>query len=392
MLEIATRFFGEKLFQRRKLMDAAEAEVRRLGLWTDDDDVLAKSVGIKSRGLAAIDFRFSDLVRTGSLISEKRNTWRVATSEVERIRAKLTARSSGTSHTVEQSLGEPEVLLALRPQSKRLVYDLVTQAGVNTADWANYRRPEAPASNPKYCYNWSFEGPDRVVVCLWFEEMKQEGKVVFQSLNYREIAASRQRWNPTQRKRAAEMDHAIQLARLKRLPVRVIVVDGSMRSDAEDETRSHVERRMLDPVPWHVASYDDDGNCRLQRGLVSALFVDQFSLPATGAPERRQAVVVTFARNPEVRARVLARSGGVCESCRAPGFLLPDGRCFLETHHIIPLSENGSDNETNVIAICPNEHREAHYGAKAPELRTRFTEIVRSKMTRGGQTTDFDIG
>lgn len=270
-------------------------------------------------------------------------------------------------------------LSEIKPQSKLLVYDLVTRTGVATSDWANFKG-QHPASNPKYCYNWSFEGRDRVVVCLWFEEMESDGDSVYQSQNYRDIAASRRLWKANQRKRAADMDHAIQLAKNKRLPIRVIVVDGSRRNDADDESRSYVERRMLDPVSWHVAAYDDEGQCRLQRGSWPALVVDQFSLPAEGILERRQILVEPFVRSAEVRARVLTRSGGVCESCGSPGFLLPDGRRFLETHHIIPLSEDGPDTDANVIAICPNEHREAHYGKSASDIRLRFEVIVRGKL------------
>lgn len=159
------------------------------------------------------------------------------------------------------------MLSELKPQSKLLVYDLVTQAGVDTSDWANFDGVH-PASNPRYCYNWAFwdDAKKTVVLCLWFEEMKPVGEAIYQSLNYRGIAASRRLWNATQRKRAANMDFAIQLAKNKRLPIRVIVVDGSRRNDGDDKSRSRVERRMLDPEPWHVAAYDDDGNCRLQRG------------------------------------------------------------------------------------------------------------------------------
>ncbi len=46
-----------------------------------------------------------------------------------------------------------------------------------------------------------------------------------------------------------------------------------------------------------------------------------------------------------------------------------DGRVYLETHHIIPLSEGGEDSELNVAAICPNHHQEAHHGANKSELQ-----------------------
>jgi 5-methylcytosine-specific restriction protein A len=30
---------------------------------------------------------------------------------------------------------------------------------------------------------------------------------------------------------------------------------------------------------------------------------------------------------------------------------------YLETHHVISLSEQGPGKVTNVIALCPNDHR-----------------------------------
>ena len=79
MVELANERFGSRQFRRRALMDAAEQEVRKRGLWTPADDVLSGSVGTKSRGLAAIDYRFSDLARWGTIVSDQRDVWRLAT-------------------------------------------------------------------------------------------------------------------------------------------------------------------------------------------------------------------------------------------------------------------------------------------------------------------------
>lgn len=68
------------------------------------------------------------------------------------------------------------------PTERHRVYDLVREAGVDVSDWSNYRRPEHPASNPKYCYNWAFEGTDRVVLCLGVEEVKEDADGVFQEI------------------------------------------------------------------------------------------------------------------------------------------------------------------------------------------------------------------
>lgn len=156
----------------------------------------------------------------------------------------------------------------LKPVDRLLVYDLVREAEIDVSDWANYKKPTIPAANPKYCYDWAFEGTDRIVLCLWFDELHQDdGSGTVQLPNYREISSSRQHWNDTQRKRAAKVDRAIQLAKKNRLPVRVIVVDGSRRAENGD-TASKVERRLLDPVPWSIVSYDEGGNCYLRRESV----------------------------------------------------------------------------------------------------------------------------
>jgi len=51
---------------------------------------------------------------------------------------------------------------------------------------------------------------------------------------------------------------------------------------------------------------------------------------------------------------------------------------YLETHHVIPIADDGADSIDNVIALCANCHREGHHGARAPELVKKFTRIVRT--------------
>lgn len=71
-----------------------------------------------------------------------------------------------------------------------------------------------------------------------------------------------------------------------------------------------------------------------------------------------------FKRNPDVIAEVLIRADGVCEQCdqHAPFKRASDGTPFLEVHHIIRLADGGEDTVDNTIAVCPNCHRELHYG------------------------------
>src|SRR3546814_6024385 len=66
---------------------------------------------------------------------------------------------------------------------------------------------------------------------------------------------------------------------------------------------------------------------------------------------------------------VKAASGYRCQICVAlgePGLGFPriDGTPFVEAHHVVPVSSLEDDvlGPTNVIAICPNHHRQLHYG------------------------------
>ena len=39
-----------------------------------------------------------------------------------------------------------------------------------------------------------------------------------------------------------------------------------------------------------------------------------------------------------------------------------DGTPYLEVHHKIPLAKDGEDTIENAEALCPNCHREKHFG------------------------------
>lgn len=87
-------------------------------------------------------------------------------------------------------------------------------------------------------------------------------------------------------------------------------------------------------------------------------------LTASKTPARTQVVSTAFQRNPDVVAEVLYRAAGACEHCKhpAPFKRARDGMPYLEVHHRIRLADNGDDTVENAVALCPNCHREAHYG------------------------------
>lgn len=80
-----------------------------------------------------------------------------------------------------------------------------------------------------------------------------------------------------------------------------------------------------------------------------------------------------FYRDPEVAIYAQKRANGICECCgeNAP-FTNDLGRPFLESHHLIPLSNDGEDTIENICAVCPNCHRKLHFGPDREQLTIKI--------------------
>ncbi len=96
------------------------------------------------------------------------------------------------------------------------------------------------------------------------------------------------------------------------------------------------------------------------------------------APDRAMSEVWTYSRDPRVREAALRRANGRCEFCGELGFVKPDGARYLESHHVIALANDGEDRLTNVIALCPNDHREAHFGERRNEIEAQMIEKLKT--------------
>ncbi len=75
--QVAREIFGEEIFARRALMDAVERKCHEIGVWETQDDEDSGSVGLKSKGLALIDWAISRLKMDGRLLNPDRDKWKV---------------------------------------------------------------------------------------------------------------------------------------------------------------------------------------------------------------------------------------------------------------------------------------------------------------------------
>lgn len=81
-------------------------------------------------------------------------------------------------------------------------------------------------------------------------------------------------------------------------------------------------------------------------------------------PKKVAVITYVYERSADIVAEALIRANGVCEKCHslAPFIRKKNKTPYLEVHHKIRLSDGGNDTMKNVLALCPNCHREAHYG------------------------------
>ena len=82
---------------------------------------------------------------------------------------------------------------------------------------------------------------------------------------------------------------------------------------------------------------------------------------STDKPGTRTISSVERVRDPYVSEFTKRIADGKCQLCgeKAP-FLDRKGRPYLETHHVVWLSEGGADSINNTVALCPNCHRKMH--------------------------------
>jgi 5-methylcytosine-specific restriction protein A len=95
------------------------------------------------------------------------------------------------------------------------------------------------------------------------------------------------------------------------------------------------------------------------------------------SPKKQESAQTAYERDPLVKAWVLQNANGACELCRNSGpFIDKSGRRFLEVHHVIALSDGGSDTIENAVALCPNCHRKCHLSPEADTLQKELRYTI----------------
>lgn len=238
-----------------------------------------------------------------------------------------------------------------------------------------------PLLNP--AWSWSAIAPDnsRSIFTLWVDQI-ENGRYVFMS---REQSES---W--TKRNGANELVRNFQTSMQQRSEVLGVLCF------AEDESADPRKRKGFDQETLLVLELAEENDAYVAyikgqvttsdaiRGPIRSVAVPiQYASddlddrpPGVETPERTHTQLNGYLRDSKVRNYVLKRAGGICEYCGKIGFLTRGGTRYLETHHVIALSDSGPDTVANVIGLCSEHHREAHYGEAAWQLEEKFVEIL----------------
>jgi hypothetical protein len=278
------------------------------------------------------------------------------------------------------------VLDDLYPATCTLVIDVLKEAGVDTGDWtAN--------DDPSRRNNWSFgKDGEPQVLFIWHDELYMDGDMVCYKANMQEHAIALERTNtPTTRsqaKRARQFHSRVTKAYFQKLPLRVALVDGTVGDDGVAKVRT----RVLDATNWYAHQRDiETASVVLVRGVElssdfdpSSVFSKSYakSIEDTNQadepepPRHLASGTATFARDSEVVRSAKQRANGYCEYCGEKGFQTATAGFYLEGHHVIPLGCEGPDEVWNVVAICPNDHRQAHFGIHAVAMRDELVTYL----------------
>ncbi|CAD6562185.1 hypothetical protein LMG27952_07709 [Paraburkholderia hiiakae] len=262
----------------------------------------------------------------------------------------------------------------VKPTKKQLVREITDELGIEVSSIYDWCFKKAPA------------GP--YLTFQWYDSIFDDGEIVYFVDEFTEWAEkNRSTALPVQINRAYAVASLILDAYYKGAPLRVAVLDGITTMVGLRE-RDEAHLRELDPLPWYPHHRDEMGRIVVYRNVpqpsgFDAYLDDQARAEAKGQEAAPKKPIVTdtdgtaiYERDSSQVVAVKQRANGICERCEQEGFKTPQGR-YLEAHHVIPLNCDGDDKEWNMVAICPNDHREAHYGANRDELRDWFiTEVI----------------
>lgn len=376
VIEVAAERFGDKSFKRRSLMLVVEEVLKSRSFWTKDDDADSGSVGQKSKGLANIDYRISDLASRGDLHSERRDVWRLAPKQLARILNALRDKSI------------QELAIPLLKSSRVIVTDV----------------SRTPSGTLKHVDGTTLVGePVRIMVldCFPHGETPEKAGVKFADAEFKEnhLGALKER---IARDEVSGISHYLvvqvdkeQIVRAILIPIQQVtniwvqqegisVKHAIMGSGCVLWLSYPIEPKLAEVV-WGALGVVDllaAPNAEAETGSLSLPGEDLLDIDFNSAMvkeggrrwkqhfvrERKRSIVEAKKRD------VLAKTGKLtCEACsfNFTEFYRPYAVNYCEVHHLRPLAELDESLVTtldDLAILCSNCHRVIHLIEPMPSV------------------------
>ncbi|ASK67419.1 HNH endonuclease [Shewanella bicestrii] len=154
------------------------------------------------------------------------------------------------------------------------------------------------------------------------------------------------------------------------------------RPDREGDERNvfvfHLDIDSVDTasqVTEPSASYGPKNVKGLKNKSLKELRRAALSSSPTGASTKSKRETAYY-RSQALKLYVVARSKGICEGCGSGAPFQTNSGPFLECHHVHRLADGGPDHPQNVVALCPNCHRRAHFAKDAISFNNELKKIA----------------
>lgn len=100
---------------------------------------------------------------------------------------------------------------------------------------------------------------------------------------------------------------------------------------------------------------------KLKESISEDLDLRSKAIQHSNSGQLRAQTTSTYVRDRYVSDYAKQCAHGVCQLCGMPApFNDQEGKPYLESHHVIWLSNGGEDSIGNTVALCPNCHRKMH--------------------------------
>lgn len=138
--------------------------------------------------------------------------------------------------------------------------------------------------------------------------------------------------------------------------------------EKEDYSVKRFDGIIPDDIPvnhWSLVGGDEEEineqNESEARELSDSALLKKAKQQGSTRPKIKASTTSTYVRNPYVAEYAKRRANGICQLCKEPApFNDKKGKPYLESHHIVWLCENGTDDIYNTVALCPNCHKKMH--------------------------------